>query len=43
VNLTPFLETLKEHDLTEDERYAIIARINTYADHIFSTGTASSE
>ncbi len=36
-------ETLKEHDLTEDERYAIIARINTYADDIFSTGIASSE
>ncbi|HUW54787.1 MAG TPA: group 1 truncated hemoglobin [Rhodanobacter sp.] len=36
-------ETLQEHDLTEDERYAIIARINTYADDVFSTGIAPTE
>ena len=36
-------ETLKEHDLSEDERYAIIARINTYADDVFSSGIAPSE
>ncbi len=36
-------ETLKEHELTEDERYAIISRINTSADDVFSSGTAPTE
>lgn len=36
-------DTLKEYDLTEDERYAIIARINTSADDVFSSGTAPTE
>jgi hemoglobin len=30
--------TLKDFDLTDDERYAIIAWINTYADDVMSVG-----
>jgi len=33
-------ETLKDYALTEDERYAIIARINTYADDVVSSSSA---
>lgn len=36
-------ETLKDNDLTEEERYAIIARLNTSADDVFSSGIAPSE
>jgi hemoglobin len=36
-------ETLQECDLTDEDRYAIIARINTYADDVFDTGSAPSE
>lgn len=35
--------TLQEFDLTDDDRYAIIARINTYADDVFEAGSASSD
>lgn len=35
------LETLKEFPLTEDQRYAVIARINTYADEIIGTSAES--
>ena len=31
-------ETLKEYDLTDDQRYVIIARINTYADDVIGVG-----
>jgi hemoglobin len=31
-------ETLKAYDLSDDERYAIIARINTYADDVIGIG-----
>jgi len=31
-------ETLKEHALDDEDRYAIIARINTYADEVISGG-----
>jgi hemoglobin len=36
-------ETLKEYDLSDDDRYAIIARINTYADDVITGGGAPSE
>ncbi|MEP6784021.1 MAG: group 1 truncated hemoglobin [Acidobacteriota bacterium] len=36
-------DTLKDYGLSEDDRYAIIARINTYADDIVSSGSAPSE
>ncbi|MDE2156694.1 MAG: group 1 truncated hemoglobin [Xanthomonadaceae bacterium] len=36
-------ETLKDYGLTEDERYAIIAHINTYADDVFDSGIAPTE
>ena len=36
-------ETLKDFPLDADERYAIIARINTYADDIISHSGASSD
>jgi hemoglobin len=32
------LDTLKEYALSDDERYAIIARVNTYADDVISVG-----
>jgi hemoglobin len=32
-------ETLARYPLSEDERYAIISRINTYADDIVGSGT----
>jgi hemoglobin len=35
--------TLQEFDLTGDDRYAITARINTYADDVFEAGSAPSE
>jgi hemoglobin len=35
--------TLQEFDLTDEDRYAIIARINTYADDVFDAGSAASE
>ena len=31
-------ETLKDLDLSEDDRCAIIARVNTYADEVIGTG-----
>ena len=31
-------ETLQDYALSEDERYAIIARINTYADDVIGAG-----
>ena len=31
-------ETLKDYSLTEQDRYTIIARINTYADDVISRG-----
>jgi len=31
-------ETLKEHELDDEDRYAIIARINTYADEVIGAG-----
>ena len=31
-------ETLKDYSLTEQDRYAIIARINTYADDVIGRG-----
>jgi hemoglobin len=31
-------DTLKDYSLSEDERYAIIARINTYADDVINRG-----
>lgn len=30
--------TLRDHDLDDDDRYAIIARINTYADDVINFG-----
>lgn len=36
-------ETLKDYDLSEDERYAVIARINTYVDDVVANGSAPSE
>ena len=36
-------ETLKDCSLSEDDRYAIIARINTYADDVIAGGAAQSE
>jgi hemoglobin len=35
--------TLQEMDLTDEDRYAIIARINTYADDVFDAGSAPTE
>jgi hemoglobin len=32
-------ETLANHPLSEDDRYAIISRINTYADDVIGSGT----
>ena len=32
-------ETLADYQLGEDDRYAIIARINTYADDVIGSGT----
>jgi hemoglobin len=36
-------ETLKDFPLTENERYAVIARINTYVDDVVGNGTAPSD
>jgi hemoglobin len=36
-------ETLKNYALTDDECYAIIARINTYADEVISVGVGLSD
>ncbi len=36
-------ETLNEYALSEDDRYAIIARINTYADDVIDLTDAPSE
>lgn len=35
--------TLQECDLSDEDRYAIIARINTYADDVFEGSTAPTE
>jgi hemoglobin len=36
-------ETLKGYAITDDERYALIARINTYADDVFDSRSAPTE
>ena len=36
-------ETLKDFPLTDDQRYAVIARINTYVDDVISNSAASSD
>jgi hemoglobin len=36
-------DTLQEYALSEDERYAIIARINTYADDVIGAGAGMPE
>ncbi|MGA9334401.1 MAG: group 1 truncated hemoglobin [Rudaea sp.] len=36
-------ETLKDYDLTDEERYAIISRINTYTDDVVSSSSAPSD
>jgi hemoglobin len=36
-------ETLKDFPLTDDERYTVISRINTYVDDVISNGAASSD
>lgn len=36
-------ETLKDSGLSDDDRYTIIARINTYADDVIGNGSAPSE
>ena len=36
-------ETLKDFPLTADQRYAIIARINTYADDVISNSATSTD
>lgn len=36
-------ETLKDYSLTDDDRYSIIARINTYADDVLANSSAPSE
>lgn len=39
--VTHLFDTLKDYGLTDEERYAIIARINTYADDVISVGVGS--
>jgi hemoglobin len=36
-------DTLQDYALSEDERYAIIARINTYADDVIGSGAGMPE
>ena len=36
-------ETLKDYQLSDDDRYSIIAKINTYADDVISGSAAASD
>jgi hemoglobin len=36
-------ETLKDYPLTENDRYAVIARINTYVDDVIGNSAAASD
>jgi hemoglobin len=36
-------ETLKDYPLTDDDRYAVIARVNTYVDDVIGNSAAASD